>query len=284
MTNRTIDGVEIPPFDEWAAQHKSYVLNNLKQSLYQGRYMLIDCFDADVTAFYSTRLAGESKPPYDSFNLALHVGDDSEQVQRNRAQMQADFNLPKLCFMNQTHSNKVIIVDEHNSHELCFESDALVTACKGVALAVMTADCLPLIMCDEDNEIVAAVHCGWRGLERGIIENTLLSMESLGANRHSIRCFLGPAIGPHSFEVGQDVLDAFFNKGDYYNDCFFKLPNKDGKYLCHIYRLAVNTLRHNQVDGSIFGGRADTFTQSAVFYSYRKEQQTGRLASVICLN
>lgn len=288
MTNRTIDGVEIPPFDDWAAQHKSYVLSNLKQSLYQGRYMIIDCFDSDVTAFYTTRLAGNSKAPYDSFNLALHVGDDENQVKLNREQLKADFNLQQLCFMSQTHSNKVIIVDKSNCNEPCFDCDALVTATKGLALAVMTADCLPLILCDEDNEIVAVVHCGWRGLERGIIENTLLSMESLGAQRQSIRSFLGPAIGPNSFEVGHDVYEAFLQKGEYYHDCFFKLPLTDeqgkSKYLCHIYRLAVNTLRHCKVDGPIFGGRADTFAQSAVFYSYRKEKVTGRLASVICLN
>ena len=283
MPNRTVNGVEVPPFDDWAQQHKSYVLDNLKHSLYLERYMLIDCFDNDVTAFYTTRLNGYSNAPYDSFNLALHVGDDPALVEKNRAQLQADFNLPKVCYMNQTHSNKVMVVDDLNNDEQCFDCDGLVTAQKGIALAVMTADCLPLILCDDENNVVGAIHCGWRGIQRGIIENAIDAMESVGANRSSIKGFLGPAIGPHSFEVGSDVVEAFLQKGDFYQNCFFKLPNTQ-KYLCHIYRLAVKTLRNIKVEGPIFGGRADTLTQSAVFYSYRKNNQTGRLASVICLN
>ena len=112
MPNRTVNGVEVPPFDDWTQQHQSYVLDNLKRSLYLERYMLIDCFDNDVTAFYTTRLNGYSNAPYDSFNLALHVGDDPALVEKNRAQLQADFNLPKVCYMNQTHSNTVMVVDE----------------------------------------------------------------------------------------------------------------------------------------------------------------------------
>lgn len=288
MPNRTIDGVEVPSFDDWAQRHKTYVLDNLKHSLYLERYMLIDCFDADVTAFYTTRLNGESKAPYDSFNLALHVGDEEELVLKNRSRLQADFNLEKICFMNQTHSNKVMVVDDHNKGESCFDCDGLVTTQRRVALAVLTADCLPLILCDDFNNVVAAIHCGWRGIQSGIIENAIEVMISQGAKSECIRGFLGPAIGPHSFEVGQDVVDAFAQKGPYYQNCFFEIPytKEQGqtKYLCHIYRLAVNTLNSLGVEGPIFGGRADTLTQSAVFYSYRKNQQTGRMASVISLN
>lgn len=285
---RTVDGIEVPPFYAWNEQHKNYVLNNLRQSLYKGRYMIIDCFENDVTAFYTTRFDGVSKAPYDSFNMALHVGDNEADVLANRKTMNEDFGLEHTCFMNQTHSADVIVVDESNRHQDCFDCDALVTSQKKTAIAVMTADCLPLILCDEENNVCAAIHCGWRGIAGGIIENSVHAMEKLGASTQSIRGFLGPAIGPHSFEIGAEVREQFLKKDEGYQDCFMVLDHTDDKgnpkYLCHIYRLAVNTLRSLGVDGPIFGGRADTFMQTSVFYSYRKASVTGRMASVICLN
>lgn len=322
----------------------------LVRSLIKGRYMVVDCFeDGDVTAFVSTRLGGVSKAPYDSFNVALHVGDDPVQVSQNRLQMRADFGLGQLCFMNQTHSNKVELVTAQNRSQDTFDCDALVTRERGVGLAVMTADCLPLLLCDEAERVIGAVHCGWRGLARGIVENAVAAMESIGAKRRNISAYLGPAIGPNSFEVGEDVRAAFIAQSPENALCFRPERCQDkaqheqilanlsagsmalgamafsrisdspdaacaqgkqiyacdpkmdkscevevsaalaancvqGKYWCDIFGLTVLALRRAETSGIIFGGRYDTYLQNSIFYSHRRANPTGRMASVISLN
>lgn len=265
------------------------LVEKVKSCLLHGRYMVIDCYNNDVTAFYTTRLGGQSKAPYNSFNLAHHVGDDNEQVALNREQVKADFGFERLCFMEQTHSSDVVVVYDTNKDEAIFNCDALVTKLRRTALAVMTADCLPLVLCDEVNDVVSVVHCGWKGIERNIIKNAVDTMVSLGANRTTIVPYLGPAIGPMSFEVGPEVKAAFESKYPLHT-CAFTLrdgacsSNGEPKYLCDIYKLALIELQLNGVTSSAFGGHCDTFAQSPVFYSYRKEKVTGRIATVVCLN
>ena len=319
----------------------------LVRSLIHGRYMVVDCFEeGNVTSFVTTRLGGMSRAPYDSFNLALHVGDDPVQVSQNRLQMRSDFGLAQICFMEQTHSNRVQIVDAHNSSQDTFECDGLVTREQGVGLAVMTADCLPLLLCDQAERVIAAVHCGWRGLAQGIVENAVAAMESIGAQRSRIDAYLGPAIGPNSFEVGAEVRDAFLAQSPDNALCFrpehcldkqqheqvlaslsagslalgamafsrisdspdkacavgkqvhapagqgaasaqaveLATQNVAGKYWCDIFGLTVLALRRAGASDIIFGGRYDTFMQHSVFYSHRRANPTGRIASVICLN
>ena len=251
--------------------------------------MVIDCFNNDVTAFYTTRLGGNSVAPYDSFNLAHHVADDNEQVMQNRALVKADFGFERLCFMEQTHSSDVTIVDESNLETPIFNCDGLVTKLKKTALAVMTADCLPLLLCDERNDVVAAIHCGWKGIERNIIGNAIDVMESLGAELSTIVPYFGPAIGPASFEVGPEVKAIFEAKHPAHSQAFVirdgvKSELGEPKYLCDIYKLAIIELESHGVTSRPFGGHCDTYMQSPVFYSYRKEKVTGRMASIICLN
>lgn len=265
------------------------IMERVQSCLVNGRYIMIDCFNNDVTTFHTTRLGGESKPPYDSFNLALHVGDDAEQVLKNRELLRNDFGFERVLYMNQTHSNVVTIVDENNALADNFDCDGLVTKLRGVGLAVMTADCLPLLLCDEQNDVVAAVHCGWRGIERGIINNALTAMESLGSKRSSISAYMGPAIGPDSFEVGHEVRDAFLAQ-DKANDVAFVekvgVTSEDGfpKYNCNIYTLTINALKAAKVEAPVFGSQKDTCMRAPVYYSYRKSKVTGRMATVICLN
>ena len=323
----------------------------LIRSLIHGRYMVVDCFeDANVTAFVTTRLGGMSKEPYDSFNVALHVGDDPVQVSQNRLMMRSDFGLGQLCFMNQTHSNKIALVTGHDRGQDTFDCDGLVTREHGIALAVMTADCLPLLLCDQEERVVAVVHCGWRGLANNIVENAVAAMESIGAKRRNIAAYMGPAIGPNSFEVGEDVRSAFLAQSKDNALCFrpehcqdkaqheqilaslsagslalgamaFSRINNTpedesctlgkqiyacdpkmgkscdvsasaaqaaasiaGKYWCDIFGLTVLALRRAETSGIIFGGRYDTYLQNSVFYSHRRANPTGRIASVICLN
>lgn len=263
--------------------------DKVKSSLVKERYMVIDSFNNDVTAFYTTRLGGNSVAPYDSFNLAHHVGDDNEQVMQNRALVKADFGFERLCFMEQTHSSDVTIVDESNLDTPIFNCDGLVTKLKKTALAVMTADCLPLLLCDERNDVVAAIHCGWKGIERNIIGNAIDVMESQGAELSTIVPYLGPAIGPSSFEVGPEVKAIFEAKHPAHSQAFVlrdgvKTELGGPKYLCDIYKLAIIELESHGVTSRPFGGHCDTYMQSKVFYSYRKEKVTGRMASIICLN
>lgn len=265
------------------------LVEKMKSSLLHERYMVIDCFNNDVTAFYTTRLGGQSKAPYDSFNLAHHVGDDNEQVARNREQVKADFGFERMCFMDQTHSADVVVVDDSNKDQGVFNCDALVTKLHKTALAVMTADCLPLILSDYANDVIAAVHCGWKGLERNIIKNAVNAMVSIGANRSTIIPYFGPAIGPESFEVGPEVKAAFEAKYPLHTCAFTKRegvtgPKGEPKFLCDIYKLALIELQLSAVTANAFGGHCDTFAQSQVFYSYRKEQTTGRMATIISLN
>lgn len=315
----------------------------LERSLIHGRYMVVDCFEeANVTSFVSTRLGGVSKAPYDSFNVALHVGDDPGQVVQNRLQMRSDFGLGQLCFMEQTHSNKVEIVTAQNRHQDTFDCDGLVTREIGVGLAVMTADCLPLLLCDQQERVIGAIHCGWRGLVHNIVENAVAAMESIGAKRRNIVAYMGPAIGPNSFEVGAEVRDAFVAQSPENVLCFrpefcqdkaqheeaianlsaasmalgamafshvadsqdevcnlgqhlYSGIKKDealasavqsvaGKFWCDIFGLTVLALRRAATSNIVFGGRYDTYLQNSVFYSYRRAHQTGRNATVICLN
>ena len=192
------------------AHVQEQLLATAAQSLVKGRYLPIDCFDDHgAHVVVTTRLGGVSKEPYQSFNVALHVGDDAQQVEQNRELIKSDWGLPHICFMEQTHSNEVVLVTEDNVNTPCFVADGLVTKLSHIALAVMTADCLPLMLLHPETGLIAAIHCGWRGIVRGIIPNALHLMQSEGAKVEEIWAFLGPAIGPQSFEVGPEVRAAF---------------------------------------------------------------------------
>ncbi len=207
--------------DQQIEQIKSQqLMEAVQRALFKGRYVFVDCFEGPFTSFVTSRLGGQSAAPFDSFNMAYHVGDNPLNVARNRQQVRDDFGFQHLCFMDQNHTNQVMIVDENNVEQEVFPCDGIVTKLKGVALAVMTADCLPLMMCDEEQQVVAAVHCGWRGIASGIIANAVEKMVELGAQRERIVTYLGPAIGPRSFVVGDDVRDIFVQQYAPYAEAF----------------------------------------------------------------
>jgi YfiH family protein len=225
---------------------------------------------ANVHAVMTTRLGGVSKSPFDSFNLATHVEDNLEAVLENRRLLKTELSLPSEPFwLEQIHSSTVV----EASNELCLpKADASFTTQKNVVCVVMTADCLPVLLCSKDGEKIAAVHAGWRGLENGIISKTVAALRT-----KDLVVWLGAAIGAECFEVGDDVRDAFLKKSADYSNAFKK---NGSQWLADIYQLARIELAHLGIT-QVFGGEFCTVTDAERFYSYRREKQTGRMATLI---
>jgi YfiH family protein len=229
---------------------------------------------AQVRALTTTRQGGVSLPPYDSLNLGDHVGDDPAAVGENRRCLRATLGLPaEPRWLSQVHGNRCC---DAATIECGAEADAQYAERPGVVCAVLTADCLPLLLCDVAGRRVAAVHAGWRGLLDGVIEN---SVRAMGAG-DEVLAWLGPAIGPDAFEVGVEVRDAFIGHDPIAAAAF--VPAADGKWLADLYQLARQRLAACGVH-RVYGGGYCTFSESQRFYSYRRDGQTGRLASLIWL-
>lgn len=230
----------------------------------------------NVHAVTTFRTGGVSTGDYSEFNLATHVGDEEQAVRDNRVKLADDLQLPsEPAWLDQVHSNKVIRVEEVTVGQSDKQADASVTSMKGLVCAVLTADCLPVFFCDQAGTEVAVAHAGWRGLHAGIISNTVKAMKSPASE---ILVSLGPAIGPLSFEVGEEVFYAFADKNEA-NKKAFEATTK-GHYLCDIYQLARLELESVGID-KIAGGDCCTYRENHRFYSYRRQQNTGRMASLI---
>jgi hypothetical protein len=227
-----------------------------------------------VGTLSTTREGGVSKPPFNSLNLGLHVDDDPEHVLKNRALVEQSLPNPPL-WLNQVHSGDVLCVDADFNFQTLHSADALYTQVKNQPLAIMSPDCLPILFASHDGHEVAAVHGGWRGLEKGIIKNTLACFSSPSKQ---IYAWLGPAIGAEQFEVGAEVATQFIAKSPLFKEAF-KLQSNN-KYLCDIYLIARIELEQLGVI-NISGGDYCTVSQPSLFFSYRREGKTGRMASLI---
>jgi YfiH family protein len=224
-----------------------------------------------VHAACSTRIGGVSPEPYQSLNLATHVGDDAGRVKKNRMLFAQALDLPsEPVWLDQTHSHWVIDAGRHASDRM---ADASFTTQPEVVCAVLTADCLPVLFSSDDGQTVAAAHGGWRGLLNGILDHTV---DALPAS--NLMVWLGPAIGPDCFEVGAEVRNAFVNRSIEYN-CAFR-EGLSGKYWADIYQIARINLAMLNIT-AIFGGDFCTVTDKERFFSYRREGETGRMATVI---
>ncbi|MDP2561859.1 peptidoglycan editing factor PgeF [Psychrobium sp. 1_MG-2023] len=221
----------------------------------------------------TTRFGGVSKPPFNSNNLALHVNDNVDDVNANRLALR-ELLPTNPVWLNQQHTTDVLTLDEKSAAKAVSIADASETSVRKVVCCVMTADCLPILLTDQYGEQVAAIHAGWRGMADGIIEKTL---ESFNARTSQIYAWLGPAISQKHFEVGQDVFDAFCHHCP--TDKLHFTPVK-GKYYANLYQLAIARLTRCGVN-DISGGEYCTFEQSDLFFSFRREGVTGRMASVI---
>lgn len=232
----------------------------------------------NICAIQTTRQGGFSQAPYDSFNLAMHVGDDAMTVAKNRQLLNP--HLPtEPVWVNQVHG--ITVLDAAKSS--CLENaDASFSRQKNVVCVTMTADCLPLLLCDNKGTVVAAAHAGWRGLCDGVIEATIKKMAVPPAD---ILVWLGPAIGPESFEVGEDVRQAFLAHDTQAEKAFKKLNAE--KWLCDLYALAkqrLNAIGIQQVYGASINENFCTFQQQDQFFSFRRDKTTGRMASLIWLS
>ncbi|CED61814.1 peptidoglycan editing factor PgeF [Moritella viscosa] len=235
---------------------------------------------SNIKALSSTREGGVSHMPYAGLNLGLHVQDDSQLVWKNRQLLMTAAHLPQQPYwLNQTHSIDVVslVGQSHNAKQLP-AADASVTQMTGQVCLVMTADCLPLLICDKAGTQVAAIHAGWRGLLDGIIENTIVK---LTATPNELLVWLGPAISQAHFQVGSEVRDAFITH-DPQASCAF-IADGD-KWLADLYLLARQRLQALTINAAdIYGGDHCTYRETDLFYSYRRDSQTGRQASLIYL-
>ncbi len=230
---------------------------------------------AQIQALCTTRYGGVSDGLYASLNLAAHVEDDPAHVSQNRERLATQIDLPaEPQWLEQTHSTTVVDLD-HENHRL---GDAALSSTPGTIAVVLTADCLPVLLCNRAGDEVAAAHAGWRGLVNGVIEQTVNAMRS---EPGQLMAWLGPAIGPQSFEVGSEVREAFIQRHAKADACFRE--NRPGHYLADLYALARLRLELLGIS-AISGGDYCTFEDDQRFFSYRRDRQTGRQASLIYIH
>lgn len=230
---------------------------------------------ANVRAVCSTRSGGCSTGVYASLNLGNHVADSAERVAKNRQHYQLLAQMPATpVWLNQVHGTAVSVLSKTSTPG--DTADASVTCEPGVVATVMTADCLPLLLCDKAGTQVAAVHAGWRGLCDGVIEATLAHF----AKPAEVLVYLGPAISQSAFEVGPEVRTAFISHSAQAEQAF--VSGKGNKWQADLYLLAKQRLQACGVQ-HIYGGQYCTYLQSELFFSYRRDGQTGRMASSIWL-
>jgi YfiH family protein len=237
---------------------------------------------ANVRAVVTLRSGGVSAAPYDDgngaggLNLGTHVGDDLLHVEQNRRQLRQ--LLPtEPAWLSQVHGATVLDAAQLKDAP---PADASIATRPGVVCAILSADCLPVLFCDRAGRTVAAAHAGWRGLAGGVLERTIEAMRSAGAGE--ILAWLGPAIGPQAFEVGQDVFDAFAGQDAELRHAFVPVPQRIDKYHADIYLLARARLRNAGID-SVQGGGLCTYSDRQRFYSYRRDGVAGRFGSFIWL-
>jgi YfiH family protein len=224
-----------------------------------------------VRALITTRAGGASRGAYAGLNLGMGSGDDAGDVARNRASLRQWLPAEPL-WLRQVHGTTVAEAGAMQDNP---EADAAVARRPGTVCAVLTADCLPLLLCDQEGTVVSAVHAGWRGLCSGVIEQTLRAMDR---PPETLLAYLGPAIGPAAYEVGAEVREAFI-AADAGSDAAFA-RGKPGKFHADLYALARLRLARSGV-ARIYGGSCCTYTERERFYSYRRDGATGRMASVI---
>ncbi|HEY1773128.1 MAG TPA: peptidoglycan editing factor PgeF [Gammaproteobacteria bacterium] len=226
-----------------------------------------------VRSLSTTRLGGVSRDAYASFNLGQHVCDSPESVTANRAKLQMNLGRVEPRWLSQVHGTRVAVLD---GTPVTQPADAAVAVGRGEACVVMTADCLPVILCDQEGTTVAAAHAGWRGLSAGVLEATVQSMPIAP---DKLMAWFGPAIGPQAYEVGDEVRNAFVQHTTRAAEAF-SVGVAQGKWWCDLYLLARLRLEALGVE-SIHGGDFCTYKERERFFSHRRDGQCGRMATLI---
>lgn len=228
---------------------------------------------ARVCAFVTTRAGGVSEGEYAALNLGASGGDDPERVAHNRAIVRS--LLPAAPrWMRQVHGTEVARLDAL-PRTVVPEADAAVTRTRGTVAVVLTADCMPVFLCDDEGEAVGIAHAGWRGMAAGVLENALAALD---VEPRRAMAWLGPAIGPEAFEVGPEVRAAFL-AGDPGTQAAFR-AHAHGKFMADLYTLARRRLERAGLT-RIFGGGFCTHRDARRFFSYRREKRSGRMGAFI---
>jgi hypothetical protein len=231
----------------------------------------------NIKACVTTRENGISKLPYHFFNLGFHVGDSAEAVSANRKQLRETFALKnEPQWLQQVHGNRVVEADLSGNIP---EADACFTSQKELPCAVLTADCLPVLFCNDNGDWVAAAHGGWRGLVNGILRETVNAFEGKPSQ---LMAWMGPAISVKHFEVGSDVRDAVLALDSAWQDVF-TVSTQLNKWYADLYQLARYQLHDLGVE-RVFGGEYCTYSNVDRFYSYRRDGVTGRQASLVWID
>lgn len=234
----------------------------------------------NITALVTCRTNGASQTPYNGFNLAKHVGDNEKAVEQNRQLLiQHCDGLNRVQWLNQIHGTDTFVA---SIKDVVPDADASFTQETGLACAILTADCLPIVICDRQGTQVAAIHAGWRGLADGIIERTC---EYFSIPNNELLVWFGPAISQPNYEVGTDVLQAFLASVDpklreEVRVEFSPNTQKPGHYFVDLYQIARIKFRHLGVN-ALYGGQFCSYADDARFYSYRRDGITGRMATLI---
>ena len=230
-----------------------------------------------VRAATTSRLGGVSVAPYDSLNLGDHVGDHPAAVAANRELLLEALALPgEPLWLRQVHGRQVVHA-ERVAWDQTPAADACIASVPGAVCAVLTADCLPVLLCDRAGSVVAAAHAGWRGLAGGVLETSVAAMPVPAGE---LMAWLGPAIGPRHFEVGEEVYAAFTGDDPQAVPAFVAAAK--GHWYCDLYALARRRLAAVGVT-AVYGGDRCTYAEQHLFYSYRRDGQTGRMASLVWL-
>lgn len=244
----------------------------------------------NVLAFTTTRshltdsvnqLANQSE--FSHFNLGTHVGDNLNRVQHNRVTLAKI--LPSNCkiqWLDQVHGSHVVTINDQVNQPI--QADAIITQSPKVALAIMTADCLPILLSNNDGTEIAAIHGGWRSLADNIISNTLAKMDS---HCHQLHAWLGPCIGPDKFEIGEEVKSIFMQQSKLFAQAFveqnvnIKNNSSNNKYLANLQLIAQIQLQQLGIS-NITSLSECTYSQKNKYFSFRRDKITGRMATVIC--
>lgn len=229
-----------------------------------------------VRAAFTLRTGGASRPPFDTFNVAAHVGDEAGAVAENRARLLASLGLPsEPAWLEQVHGNRVVDLDRQRSLASVGPADACVSRSPGRVCVIQVADCMPVLFATADGSGIGAAHAGWRGLAGGVLEATVRAMHARPAE---LLVWLGPAIGQAHFEVGEEVRAAFLAADAGAAAAF--IPNDRGRWQCDLHALARRRLAALGV-ASVHGGGWCTYADAGRFFSYRRNGRCGRMAALI---
>ncbi|PKG83535.1 peptidoglycan editing factor PgeF [Colwellia sp. 75C3] len=289
FTNATFELVKWPLYPSHSLDDKVLALQTTRFALQQVQLFPLNAQKPAISSLDVEKLNSE-KSPFNHFNLGLHVGDNADHVIYNRNELKhfirqqlataSSISAKKITeevniqWLEQVHGNAVVTVTDVDEQAII--ADASITQHKNIALAIMTADCLPILLSHKSGDEIAAIHGGWRPLVANIIARTIDNMHSKPAD---IVAWLGPCIGKAAFEVGEEVKEAFTQLDLAFNNAFLKQEN--GKYLADLHQIARRQLESLGVT-VIANLEECTYQETDKYYSYRKEQITGRMASVIC--